>query len=137
VRLDAVIEHLYVTSVELLRAKVSRYALLWALRHQAEGRKRLRSPAAQWALHMVRDLLLRGAVFSGRTESFQIAAVLAEYHACKYALLREVRTGRYHGLATLLAEDRLEELFQAMPAHVESDPVPWLTRLGNHPRERE
>lgn len=135
VRLDAVIEHLYVTSVELLRAKVGRYALLWALRYHSEG-KRACSPAAQWFIHMARDLLLRRAAFTGRPEAFQIAAVIAEYHACKYALLREVRAGRYRGLVTLLQQDRLLELFQSLPPAPEPFLAPWLARLAGLPDGR-
>jgi (heptosyl)LPS beta-1,4-glucosyltransferase len=128
VRAGAVIEHLFVTSVAELRAKVGRYALLWALRHHQEG-KALRSPTLQWSLHMARDLLLRGAGITGRPEAFQIAAVMAEYHACKYSLLREVRAGRYRALAGLLNEDRLQELFRAIPADIEAEPGPVVSRL--------
>jgi glycosyltransferase involved in cell wall biosynthesis len=124
VSLDAVIEHRYVTSIEGLRAKVGRYALLWALRQQFEE-KRPRSPTLQWTLHMFRDLLLRGAAFGGPPEAFQIAAVFADYHAWKYELLREVRAGGYATLVNLLREDRLEELFQALPAAIEHELKPW------------
>jgi (heptosyl)LPS beta-1,4-glucosyltransferase len=128
-RVDAVIEHLYVTNVDELRAKVGRYALLWALRRQHEP-KPLRSPAMQWSLHMARDLLLRQAALTGRREAFQIAAAVAEYHAAKYALLREVRAGVYQGLSSLLQEDRLEELFRILPTDVEPDLNPWLQKLA-------
>jgi hypothetical protein len=129
VSLDAVIEHDFVTSVDGLRAKVGRYALLWALRSALEGR-RPRSPSAQWALHLLRDLVLRGAAFSGRPEAFQIASVMADYHAWKYALLREVLAGGFAGVMDLLRADRLEELFRALP---DVEPgleawAPWATR---------
>lgn len=124
ISIDAVIEHRYVTSIALLRAKVGRYALLWALRHHLDP-KPSRSPSVQWSLHMVRDLLLRGAAFGGRPENFQIAAVFADYHAWKYALLREIRAGGYASLVTLLREDRLEELFRALPATIEPELKSW------------
>ena len=124
VSLDAVIEHRYVTSIDDLRAKVGRYALLWALRQHHEA-KPLRSPSLQWSLHMVRDLVLRGAAFTNRAEVFQIAAVLADYHAWKYALLRELRAGGYANLATLLRQDRLEELFRALPESLQPERKPW------------
>jgi len=117
ISLEAVIEHRSITSIEGLRAKMGRYALLWALRHNLESR-RASSPTLQWALHMVRDLILRGAAFSGRLEAFPIAAAFADYHAWKYALLRQVRAGGYAHLVRLLREDRLEELFRARPAVV-------------------
>jgi len=125
VSLDAVIEHRYVTSIASLRAKVGRYALLWALRHHLEARP-WRSPTVQWTLHMVRDLVFKGAAFTDRPEVFQIAAVFADYNAWKYALHREVRAGAYAGLVTLLQEDRLEELFRALPATIEPELKPWV-----------
>jgi glycosyltransferase involved in cell wall biosynthesis len=122
--LDAVIEHLLVPSLPGLRAKVGRYALLWALRKHVEG-QRPHPPTLEWSLHMLRDLLLRRAAFSGRREAFQIAAIFADYHAWKYALLREVRAGGYAGLVALLREDRLEELFRTIPAAVDPELKPW------------
>jgi (heptosyl)LPS beta-1,4-glucosyltransferase len=124
--LDAVIEHRYVTDITALRAKVGRYALLWALRQHVDGRgPRSRSPGLQWSIHMLRDLLLRGAAFSGRSESFEIAAIFADYHACKYALLNDIRAGQYAGLVTLLREDRLEEFFRTIPPDVELERRSW------------
>jgi glycosyltransferase involved in cell wall biosynthesis len=123
VSLDAVIEHGSITSIEALRSKLGRYALLWALRQDLEGRS-ARSPALQWAIHMVRDLVLRGAALTGRLEAFQIAAAYADYHASKYALLREVRAGHFAALATLLREDRLEDLFRTLP-DVEPELKTW------------
>jgi (heptosyl)LPS beta-1,4-glucosyltransferase len=125
--LDAVIDHLCVTSIDGLRAKIGRYALLWALRSHLEG-KRSRSARVYWWIHMIRDLLLRGAAFSGRPESFQIASVYADYHAWKHVLLRDLRSGAYAGLVTLLREDRLEELFRAIPNDIGLELrslVPW------------
>jgi (heptosyl)LPS beta-1,4-glucosyltransferase len=124
VSLDAVIEHRYVTSIDGLRAKVGRYALLWALRHHLEE-KRASSPTLQWTVHMVRDLLIRRAAFGGRPEAFQIAAAFADYHAWKYELLGELRDGGYAGLVTLLREDRLEELFRAVPTALSPDLKSW------------
>ncbi len=122
--LDAVIEHLLVTSLEGIRDKMGRYALLWALRQNLEG-QRDHSPTLAWTLHMVRDLLLRGAAFSGRREAFQIALIFADYHAWKYGLLRKVRAGGYANLMTLLRQDRLEELFQVIPVTVERELTTW------------
>jgi (heptosyl)LPS beta-1,4-glucosyltransferase len=122
--LDTVIEHLLVTSLDDLRGKMGRYALLWALRQDLAG-KRPHSPTLAWTLHMVRDLLLRGAAFSGQRQAFQIATIFADYHAWKYALLRQVRAGGHAGLAALLRQDRLEELFKAIPAAVDPDLKPW------------
>jgi (heptosyl)LPS beta-1,4-glucosyltransferase len=124
IRIDAVLDHLLVTSLEEMRSKMGRYALLWALRQDLEG-QRLHSPTVAWSLHMFRDLLLRGAAFTGRREAFQIAAIFADYHAWKYALLREVRAGGYAGLVSLLREDRLEALFQALPEAVDRELKPW------------
>jgi (heptosyl)LPS beta-1,4-glucosyltransferase len=122
--LEAVIEHRSVTSLDGLRSKLGRYALLWALRHHLEE-KRARSPRLQWAFHMFRDLVLRGAALSMRPEAFRIAAAFADYHASKYALLRDVRAGQYAGLVALLREDRLEELFRAIPPAIGPELRSW------------
>jgi hypothetical protein len=74
---------------------------------------------------MLRDLLLRGAAFSGRSESFEIASIFADYHACKYALLKDIRAGQYAGLVTLLREDQLEEFFRTIPPDVEMERRSW------------
>jgi (heptosyl)LPS beta-1,4-glucosyltransferase len=131
-RLQAVIEHEGIPSVTVLQSKLGRYALLWALRHHLKGKRRA-LPSAQWSMHVFRDLLLRGAAFSGRREAFQIAAVYADYHAWKYSLLGEVRAGRYAGLVALLREDRLQELFQAIPPDVEPERQPFLCWLAGRP----
>ena len=65
---------------------------------------------------MARDLVFKGAAFTDRPEVFQIAAVFADYNAWKYALHREVRAGGVRRAGDLLEEDRLEELFRALPA---------------------
>jgi (heptosyl)LPS beta-1,4-glucosyltransferase len=110
-RVDAVIEHLFATSVEGMREKNDRYALLWALRYGLLGR-RSKWPPAQRAHHLVREFLLKGALFSRHPEAWGLAAVIAGYHARKYTLLREVAAGGHEELLALLREDRLEELFR-------------------------
>jgi (heptosyl)LPS beta-1,4-glucosyltransferase len=128
--LAATIEHRYVTNIAALRAKMGRYALLWALRQHVEGQRlRSRSPGLQWSIHMLRDLLLRGAAFSGRPESFEIATTFADYHACKYTILRDVRAGHYAGLVSLLREDRLGEFFRTIPPDVELERRSWFGLL--------
>jgi (heptosyl)LPS beta-1,4-glucosyltransferase len=110
-RVGAVIEHLFATSVEAMREKNDRYALLWALRYGLLGR-RSKWPPAQRAHHLVREFLLKGALFSRHPEAWGLAEVIAGYHARKYTLLREVSAGRHEELLALLREDRLETLFQ-------------------------
>ena len=113
-RLDAALEHLFVTDVPAMQRKVERYALLWALRFHEEGR-RGKWPPVQRVAHLVRELLLKRAAFTGRPEAFALASSIAGYHATKYRVLREVRQGRHAALLTLLRQDRLVELFAALP----------------------
>jgi (heptosyl)LPS beta-1,4-glucosyltransferase len=130
--LRATIEHEYVDSLEALRAKVGRYALLWALRSHREGR-RAKAPSLARAIHLGRDLVLRGAAFRGGTCSFRIAAALADYHALKYQLLAEIRAGAYGALVELLRQDRLEEFFRALPPPgelPETSPASWARRAA-------
>jgi len=113
-RLDAAVDHLFATDLDAMRRKVDRYALLWALRFHEE-RRRIKWPPLQRVAHLVRELVLKRAALTGRPEAFELAAAIADYHAQKYRVLREVAEGRHDGLLRLLREDRLEALFAALP----------------------
>lgn len=113
-RLDAAVDHRFATDLAAMRSKNDRYALLWALRFH--GEKRIHKwPPMQRAAHLMRELILKGAAWRGRPEAFELARIIAGYHARKYEKLREVAAGRHAELLALLREDRLAELFQALP----------------------
>ncbi|BDG05817.1 glycosyltransferase family 2 protein [Anaeromyxobacter oryzae] len=114
VSIGASVEHLFATSIDGMRSKVDRYALLWALRHYREGR-RAKWPPAQWVAHLFRELVLKGALMCARPEAWRLAVTISGYHARKYQLLREVADGRHDRLLKLLETGRLVELFEALP----------------------
>jgi glycosyltransferase involved in cell wall biosynthesis len=114
VRLPIAIEHRFTTSVEDMRAKVERYAMLWAVRFHAEGR-RAKPPEVERAVHFAREALLKGSVFRGGTQALRLAAAVAHHHARKYALLREVERGGHRELVRAYAEGRLAELYRMLP----------------------
>lgn len=111
--IGASVEHLFATSLDAMRTKEDRYALLWALRHHLDGR-RAKWPPAQWIAHLFRELVMKGVLLSGRTDAWRLAVAFARYHVRKYELLREVAAGRHDALLKLLRDDRLGELFDAL-----------------------
>jgi (heptosyl)LPS beta-1,4-glucosyltransferase len=109
-----VVEHRFATSLEAFRAKEERYALLWAVRAHAEGR-RPKWPPLQAPAHALRLGLLRGAVFRGGVPALRLAWGFGRYHARKHALLGELRAGRHGELARAYADGRLAELYRLLP----------------------
>ncbi|GAO03017.1 glycosyltransferase family 2 protein [Anaeromyxobacter sp. PSR-1] len=114
VHLPIHVEHRFATSVEAMRSKVDRYALLWAIRYRAEGARR-KAPAVQKAVHLVRHALFKGAVARGGADGWRLAEAVGHYHGRKYALLRELDRGAYPELVRAYAEGRLEELYRMLP----------------------
>ncbi len=115
VRLGASIEHRFATDTVSLRAKADRYALLWALRSHLEGR-RGKPPRVQKVVHLLREAVLKGELFRGGLDGLRLAETVAHHQSRKYALLADVRRGRYDDLLALLREGRLGELYRALPA---------------------
>lgn len=111
VRVRAPIEHRFATSVDGRSRKEERYALLWAVRAHAEGR-RLKPAFLQRPAHLVRDCLLHGALWRGGAAAVRLAWVVAGYHSAKYRYLRELRQGRYPELVQAFQERRYGELFE-------------------------
>lgn len=112
--LDAVVEHRFATSLEGFRAKEERYALLWALQAQAEGRTG-KWPALQAPAHALRLGVFKGALLRGGLPALRLAWGFGRYHARKYELLRALRAGAHPELVRALADDRLEMLFRMLP----------------------
>jgi (heptosyl)LPS beta-1,4-glucosyltransferase len=111
VDVPAYIEHRFAVSVERRSAKEYRYALLWALRAHAEGR-RLKPVGVQRVASWVRDCVLQGALFRGGKDASRLAWGVAGYHAAKYTYLRELRQGRYPELVRAFEAGNYEDLFR-------------------------
>ena len=111
VRLRVALEHDFADTVEAMRAKVERYALLWAIRYHRDPRS-VKPPALQRLAHLLREALLKGALFRGGVPALRLAAAVAHHHARKYELLREVRRGGHAELVQAFDEDRLYDLFR-------------------------
>ncbi len=110
VKLRAAIEHRFATSIEKRTQKEYRYALLWAVRAHAEGR-RLKPAALQRVAHVVRDGVVHGALWRGGLAALRLSWAVAGYHAAKYTYLRELRQGQHAELVRAYAEGRYAELF--------------------------
>jgi len=111
VRLRVALEHDFADSIEAMRSKVERYALLWAIRYHRDPRS-VKPPSLQRLAHLLREVLLKGALFRGGVPALKLAAAVAHHHARKYALLREVRRGDHAELVQAFDEDRLSDLFR-------------------------
>jgi (heptosyl)LPS beta-1,4-glucosyltransferase len=132
VRLPLTLEHHFADSVEAMRMKVERYALLWAIRNRREPR-RVKPPLLQHVVHFLREALLKGAAFRGGLAALQLADAVALHHARKYALLREVRRGAYPELVQAFEEDRLSDLFRLLAGKSVKRAVPFSTAPAARP----
>jgi len=113
VRVAAPVEHRFATSLETRARKNERYALLWAVRFAQEGRR----PKAAWmqrAFHVVRDCLVKGALFRGGLDALRIAWAVSSYHAAKYAYLAAVRAGAHVELRRAFQDEQYEQLFRLL-----------------------
>lgn len=108
--IDAPIEHAFVSSVDDLLFKHDRYALLWAIRAHAEGRKP-KNTLLQRPAHVVRDCLVKGAFFRGGMNAVRLGWAVSRYHQRKHELLREVRAGGHAEAVRAFEEKRWTDLF--------------------------
>ena len=108
--LPATIEHRFATSADEIVQKQDRYALLWALRANAEG-KPSKSTLLQRPAHLARDCLLKGGLFRGGLDALRIGWAVSRYHERKYELLEEVKAGAHEEKVRALREGRYAELF--------------------------
>jgi glycosyltransferase involved in cell wall biosynthesis len=107
----APIEHRFATAVEGLAEKQEKYALLWAIRAHAEGR-RPRSTAGRRVGHVLRDGVVKGALFRGGLDALRLAWAVSNYHEKKYMYLREIEAGGHPEKVRAFAEGRFAELFR-------------------------
>src|SRR5439155_22695600 len=94
----AQIEHRFATDIPARSEKEEVYALLWAVRAHAEGR-RSKWPWLQRPAMFVRDALFKGAAWRGGRAGLRLAWAVAAYHSRKYERLRELRAGKHGELA--------------------------------------
>lgn len=113
VRLPVTLEHRFADEVGDMRAKLERYALLWAIRYRRAPRP-VKPLALQHLAHTLREAVFKGAALRGGLPALRLARAVAWNHARKYELLREVRAGGYAELVRAYEEDRLEELFRML-----------------------
>lgn len=104
------IEHDFATTIEGVRDKQREYAFLWAVRAFGEG-KRSRSPAGRRLVHLLRNALLKGAVFRGGLTALRLAWAVAAYHVDKYRYLAAVERGEHADAVGAWRSGRFGELF--------------------------
>jgi hypothetical protein len=110
------IEHRYAVDIRQREAKNERYALLWALQTEANGRRALTFGAARRLWHTLKAGLLSGAVWRGGFPAIRLAWAASRYHALKYQRLAEVRRGAFADELELVRSQRLRELFIRLDA---------------------
>lgn len=115
VRIDAPIDHRFATSIARRIEKEDRYALLWAIRANAEG-QRLKHPAPQRVAHFVRNAMVKGAVARGGSDGLRLAWEVAAYHQRKYEYLRAVRQGAFDAQRRAFEQGAFERLFAELPS---------------------
>jgi (heptosyl)LPS beta-1,4-glucosyltransferase len=108
---DAVVEHRFATSIDERAKKDDFYALLWAVRAANEGQKS-KAVVFQRPSHLVRDGVLKGALFRGGWPAIQLGWAVSRYHAQKYRYLDAIRAGAYPEEMALYREGKYRELFQ-------------------------
>jgi (heptosyl)LPS beta-1,4-glucosyltransferase len=112
VKLPIAFEHRFATGADSLRDKMEGYALLWAIKAHHEGR-RPKPAGLQRAAHVLRDALVKGALFRGGLAALPLCEAMAHYHARKHELLRALRRGEHAELVRAYAEGRNEDVVNA------------------------
>jgi (heptosyl)LPS beta-1,4-glucosyltransferase len=107
------IEHRFATSPEAFLAKEARYALLWAVQANAEGR-RPKWPPAQRLVHSLRLGIARGGALRGGLDGWRLAWGFGGYHALKHRQLRALRGGARPDVVRAYAEGRLADLHRLL-----------------------
>ena len=116
-RLEAVIEHDFLPSLESRAARNDRYGLLWALREQAARGGPVAVPwtkrpwLQQWA-HFLRNAVLKGAVVRGGAAGLSASWLVARYHADKYRWLERLAAGEEPALQAAVAAGDYAAVFK-------------------------
>ena len=107
----AFIEHHFADSVRGLEEKQELYSLLYAVRLAAMG-KRSKSTFGIRSAHVLRDAVVKGALFRGGIDALRLAWAVSKTHARKYEILREIEAGRHSDLLGLFRDERYDALFK-------------------------
>jgi (heptosyl)LPS beta-1,4-glucosyltransferase len=115
-RLEATIVHRFATSVDEIASKQARYAVLWAVLAHRQGRRAplLTLGPLRELTHVVRDAVIKGALFRGGRDGLRLARAVARYHGDKYRTLARVEEGHLRDLEVLLERGELEHFFRAV-----------------------
>jgi glycosyltransferase involved in cell wall biosynthesis len=108
---DAPIEHRFAADIPARGQKEEVYALLWAVRAHAEGR-RGKVPWLQRPAMFVRDAFFKGAFWRGGLDGLRLAWAVAAYHSRKYERLREVRAGAHGELVSAFERGEYARVFE-------------------------
>jgi glycosyltransferase involved in cell wall biosynthesis len=121
VRLPIHVEHRFAVDIPARGRKEETYALLWAVRAQAEGR-RAKLPWLQRPALFFRDAFLKGAAFRGGAPALRLAWAVAAYHSRKYERLRELHRGQHAELTRAFAQGQYARVFELVQQSVHALP---------------
>lgn len=105
----AFVEHSFATSVEDRSAKDDTYALLWAVRMAAEGR-RPKPVLVERLAHQFKYGVLHGGALRGGAEGARLAAAVGRYHGRKHEFLRAIRGGAFAEIVAAFAAGEFERV---------------------------
>lgn len=111
VRLPIEIQHRFASDVSVRARKESFYALLWAVRAQAEGRRGKVAFVQRPALFL-RDAFFKGAAWRGGLMGARLAWQVAAYHELKYRFLADLRRGGFPELTQAFAAGDFQRVFE-------------------------
>jgi len=109
-KLTPIIEHRFLTSVDILVEKQDWYALLWGIQAHAEG-KRAGSLFLKRPAHVFRNCVAKGGLLRGGLESVRVAWAVSRYHAFKHDYLRRISAGEFPEFVAAYREKRWLDLF--------------------------
>jgi len=122
-RVDAPVEHRFMTSTAELEEKQDWYALLWAVQAHAAGRRARRAHLTRVG-HVLRNCVLKGGLLRGGMAAIEAAWAVSRYHAHKQHYLRRIEAGEFGDLVEAYAEGRLLDLFAARERYRLPEPAP-------------
>lgn len=125
--MEAMIEHRFADSIPDLVQKQERYAFLWAVRAHCEGR-RPKGILFRRTGHVLRDCVLKGALFRGGFDALRLAWGVSRYHVRKFEYLAEIERGSHQGEVRAFREGRFADLFRLEPSSKGSQTFSTLRR---------
>ena len=116
--LGTCIDHVFCHDPQALADKLHVYALLWAVRFFDGRQKSPRLPGLRRLGYVLRNALVKGALWRGGRAGLQLCWTVANYHALKYRYRRALRAGVCTDLVEAFRHGEYAAVYRAAPAAV-------------------